>query len=55
MARKMTMAAYEKSGADRKADMAGAKKAGVSLAKYENSKADEKKDRAAVKKINRKK
>lgn len=50
----MTMKAYERSAADKKADRKGAKKAGVSVAKWEKSKADEKADRAAIKKINAK-
>lgn len=40
MAKKPSMKAYERSAADKKADKAGAKKAGVSLKKWEGSKAD---------------
>jgi len=50
----LTMKVYEKSPADRKADKAGAKKAGVSVKKWEGSKADDKADRAAVKKAKQK-
>jgi hypothetical protein len=45
MAKKMSMAAWEKSGADKKADAKGAKKAGVSAAKFEGSKADKAADK----------
>jgi hypothetical protein len=38
------MAKFEKSGMDKKADKAGAKKAGVSVKKYEGSAADKKAD-----------
>lgn len=41
---------YEKSAADKKADRAGAKKAGVSLKKWEGSKADKAADRKAMRK-----
>lgn len=47
---KMTMKQYERSSADKKADKAGAKKAGVSVAKWEGSKADKAADRKALKK-----
>lgn len=49
----MTMSKYERSDADKKADRAGAKKAGVSLKKWEASKQDKAADQKAVKKINR--
>lgn len=39
-AKKMTMKAFERSAMDKKADKAGAKKAGVSMKKWEGSKAD---------------
>lgn len=52
-AKKMTMAGYEKSAMDKKADKTGAKKAGMSVAKWEKSKADAMADKAAVKKINK--
>ena len=51
---KMTMAKYERTAADKKADKAGAKKAGMSVKAWERSKADAKADRAAVSKINAK-
>lgn len=55
MAKKpMTMKQYERSGADKRADKANAKKAGVSVKKWEGSKADEKADRAGLKKMNAK-
>ena len=54
-AKRVTLKAYERSGADRTADRKAAKKAGVSAAKWEGSKADMKADRAAVKKLNSKK
>lgn len=54
MASKNALAKYEKSAADKKADKAGAKKAGVGLKKYENSAADKKADKAAVKKMRKK-
>ena len=41
---------WENSAADKTADKAGAKKAGVSLKKWEGSKADEKLDRKMSKK-----
>ena len=41
---------WENSAADKKADKAGAKKAGVSLKKWEGSKADEKVDKKMSKK-----
>lgn len=41
---------WENSKADKAADKAGAKKAGVSLKKWEGSKADEKLDRKMSKK-----
>lgn len=49
----MTMKAYERTEADKKADRAGAKKAGMSVAKWERSKADARADKAAVRKINK--
>lgn len=42
--------AYERSAADRKADKAGAKKAGVSQKKWEGSAADRKADAKAKRK-----
>lgn len=51
--KKMTMERYERSEADRKADRAGARKAGTSARKFEGSKADEREDRAAVRKANK--
>ena len=42
---------WEGSAEDKRADKAGAKKAGVSVKKWEGSKADEKKDAAAMKKM----
>lgn len=54
MKKKMTAQKYEMSKADRMADKAGAKKAGMSVKKWEGSKADMKADKAAVKKINAK-
>jgi hypothetical protein len=53
MAKKpMTAAQYEKTAMDKRADKAGAKKAGVSVATWERGKADAKADKAAMKKIN---
>jgi hypothetical protein len=46
-------ASYEKSAADRKADRAGARKAGTSVKKYEGSPADMKADAAAMRKMRR--
>ena len=48
------MKKWEGSKADKKADKAGAKKAGVSLKKWEGSKADEAADRKAMKKRKKK-
>jgi len=45
------MAKYENSKADKRADKAGAKKAGVSLKKWEGSAADKKADAKAMKKM----
>jgi hypothetical protein len=53
MAKKMTMAKWERSAADAKKDKSEAKKHGVSQKKWEGSKADEKMDKAAVKKANK--
>lgn len=52
---KMTMKRFEKTGADKKMDRAGAKKAGVPVKKWEGSKADRKADKAAVAKANKRK
>lgn len=45
-----TMAAYERSAADKRADKAGAKKAGVSMKQWEGSAADKRADAKAMKK-----
>ena len=50
---KMTMAQYEKTSTDKKADKAGAKKAGTTVAVFEKSKVDDKEDRANLAKINK--
>lgn len=55
MAKKTSMKAYERSAADRKADKAGARKAGVSVKAWEGSRADRAADRKALRKINKKK
>ena len=49
------MKGYEDSAADKKADRAGAKKAGESVKKWENSPADKKADAAAEAKLRKKK
>ena len=46
----MARKGYENSAADKKADKAGAKKAGVSLKKWEGSKADDRADKKAMRK-----
>ena len=43
------MKAFEKSGADKKEDASGAKKAGMSLKKFEGSAAEKKGDAKALK------
>lgn len=53
MRKKITMKAYERSSADKRADKAAARHKGVSIEAYEGSKADMKADRAAVKKMNK--
>lgn len=45
------MERYERSSADKKADRAGAKKAGESVKKFEGSKADEREDRRGAAKM----
>jgi len=54
MKKKMTAQQYEMSKADKMADKAGAKKAGMSMKQWEKSAADKKADKMALKKINAK-
>ena len=50
---KMSMAAYERSPQDKKADRAGAKRTGKSVDQYERSSEDAREDRKNLKAINR--
>ena len=47
------MAQYEKTNIDKRADKAGAKKAGTTVTVFEKSKVDDKEDKANLAKINK--